>query len=86
MFIKFKIHQGTLDGSYSLTHLIHVNNIGQVKPKFPQNENSWAEIIPRDGSPSFCVEDTVVEVEAKILQVLSDPENHPISSTHLERF
>ena len=86
MFIKFKIHQGTLDGSYSLTHLIHVNNIGQVKPKFPANENSWAEITPRDGSPAFCVEDRVVEVEAKILQVLSDPENHPISSSHLEMF
>ena len=45
-----------------------------------------AEITPRDGTASFCVEDTVVEVEAKILQVLSDPENHPISSTYLERF
>ena len=86
MFIKFKVHQGTLNGSYLLTHLIHVNNIGQVKPKFPDNERSYAEITPRDGTPAFCVEDTVVEVEAKILQVLSDPENHPISSTYLERF
>jgi hypothetical protein len=86
MFVKFKVHQGTLNGSYSLTRLIHVNNIGQVKPKFPDNERSYAEITPRDGTPAFCVEDTVVEVEAKILQVLSDPENHPISSTYLERF
>ncbi len=58
-FVKFKIYQGTYSGSYPLTHLIYVDNIGQVQPKYPQNEKSFAQITPRDGTSVFCVEETV---------------------------
>lgn len=70
MFVKFKIHQGTDRGSYLLTHLIHVDNIGQVQPKYPANEKSFAQITPRDGTGAFCVEETVPQVEEMINQAL----------------
>ena len=45
-FVKFKIYQGTYSGSYPLTHLIYVDNIGQVQPKYPQLEAMHSPVRP----------------------------------------